>query len=114
MERDRSPSAAFPARVGRYDLIVPIASGGMATVYLGETLGPAGFRKTVAVKLVHQHLRDDSEFCRALLAEAALTVRIRHPNVVPVLDAGEDSSAVFLVMEYFEAASLDDLLREHA
>jgi serine/threonine-protein kinase len=83
----------------------------MATVYLASASGPRGFEQRVAVKLVHPHLRDDEHFAADLIEEAKLSVRIRHPNVVVTLDAGEDESGVFLVMEYVEGDSLGGLLR---
>ncbi len=101
----------FPERVGRYELLLPIASGGMGTVYLARTTGLGGFEKEVALKLTHSHLRDESGFATALVDEANLAGRIRHPNVVSVLDVGEDPHGVFLVMEYVEGETLAGLAR---
>lgn len=101
----------FPERVGRYPLIAPIASGGLATVYLGKLAGIAGFERNVAVKLLHPHLRAERELAEHLIAEAKLAARIQHPNVVPVLDVGEDSHGIYLVMEYVEAETLGALLK---
>ena len=60
---------------------------------------------------MHPHLRDDDGFQRDLIEEAKLAARIRHPNVVPVLDAGEDPVGVFLVMDYVEGDTLAGLVR---
>jgi hypothetical protein len=98
-----------PERVGRYEILLPIASGGTATVYLGRARGDFGFERHVAVKLVHHHMRTGEVF-RDLVEEAKLAVRVHHPNVVPVLDVGEDSPGVFLVMEYVEGDALSGLL----
>jgi len=95
-----------PERVGRYEVLLPIASGGMATVYLARSVGVAGFEREVALKLTHAHLRENREFASDLIEEAKLAVRIRHPNVVSVLDAGEDSHGLFLVMDYVEGDTL--------
>jgi eukaryotic-like serine/threonine-protein kinase len=103
--------APFPERVGRYELLLPIASGGMATVYLGRTSGLGGFEREVALKLTHAHLREDSVFAVSLMDEANLAGRIRHPNVVSVLDVGEDPHGVYLVMEYVEGETLAGLMR---
>ena len=43
-------------RLGRYEVLCPIASGGMATVYLGRVRGVGGFERLVAIKLMHPHL----------------------------------------------------------
>ena len=78
------PSLPFPERVGRYELLLPIASGGMATVYLARVTGLAGFEREVAVKLTHEHLREEPGFMTALIDEARFAGRIHHPNVVSV------------------------------
>ena len=49
--------ARAPERVGKYEILLPIASGGMATVYLARTRGHGGFEQDVALKLTHAHLR---------------------------------------------------------
>lgn len=100
----------MPQRIGRYQLLLPIATGGMATVYLARQSGPAGFQRDVALKLVHPHLRESGEWITDLIEEAKLAARIRHPNVVPILDVGDEAAGVFLAMEYIEGDSLAGLL----
>ena len=100
-----------PERIGRYEILLPIASGGMATVYLARTVGPGGFTTEVALKLTHAHLRENPEFSHDLLEEAKLVARIRHHNVVPVIDVGDDPRGIYLVMEYIEGDSLAGLFR---
>ncbi len=105
----------FPERRGRYELLLPIATGGMATVYLARAHGLAGFEREVALKLMHPHLRADAADAAVdLLEEAKLAAQIRHPNVVAVLDVGEDPQGVFLVMEYVEGETASTLLRAAA
>jgi serine/threonine-protein kinase len=100
-----------PERIGRYEILVRIASGGMATVYLARAHGAAGFERDVAIKLTHAHLRESTDFARELLEEAKLAVRIHHANVVQVLDVGDDPVGLFLVMEYVEGDTLSGLMR---
>ncbi|MBI5535210.1 MAG: serine/threonine protein kinase [Deltaproteobacteria bacterium] len=109
---DNAPS--HPKAVGRYEVLLPIASGGMAMVYLARSLGAGGFEREVALKLTHAHLRDNREFAMDLIEEAKLSVRIRHPNVVSVLDAGEDPNGLYLVMDYVEGDTLSSLWRKAA
>jgi tRNA A-37 threonylcarbamoyl transferase component Bud32 len=109
--RESAQGIGYPERVGRYELLLPIASGGMATVYLARTQGIAGFERQVALKLVHPHLQAEAEFSRGLIEEAKLSARIRHPNVVSVLDVGRDPAGVYMVMDYVEGSSLSGLLR---
>ncbi|MFO0572048.1 MAG: serine/threonine-protein kinase, partial [Polyangiaceae bacterium] len=101
---------AHPDRVGRYVLLLPIASGGMGTVFLARTRGIGGFERDVALKLSHSHLKSP-EFTVALLDEVILAAGIRHPNVVSVLDVGEDPYGLFVVMEYVEGDSLSGVAR---
>lgn len=95
----------------RYEIHAPIARGGMATVRLGRLRGVAGFSRVVAIKELHPHLASDPEFVAMLLDEARLASRIRHPNVVTVLDLISQDESVLLVMEYIHGVSLRRLLR---
>ncbi len=96
---------------GRYETIAPIASGGMATVYLGKAVGAGGFERRVAIKVMHPHIADDPEFEAMFLDEARLAARIHHPNVVATLDIQKTDEAMFLVMEYVEGCSLREILK---
>ena len=98
-------------RFGRYEVICEIASGGMATVFLGRVLGAAGFQRLVAVKCLHPHISRDEEFVGMFMDEARLAARIRHPNVVPTLDLENGPDGLFLVMEFIEGEGLLGLLR---
>src|SRR4051812_34294830 len=98
-------------RIGRYEAIRPLASGGMATVYLGRVLGARGFERQVAIKVMHPHIADDPEFVGMFLDEARMAATIRHPNVVPTLDVVEEDGRLFLVMEYIEGRPLQELCR---
>ena len=97
--------------VGRYALYNEIASGGMATVHFGRLLGPVGFSRTVAIKRLHPQYASDPEFVSMFLDEARLTARIRHPNVVPVIDVVALSGELLIVMEYVQGESLSRLVR---
>lgn len=96
--------------VGRYALHGVIASGGMANVHLGRLLGLAGFSRIVAIKRLHEHYARDPEFVSMLIDEARLAARIRHPNVVAMLDVVALEGELFLVMEYVHGESLSKLI----
>ena len=83
----------------------------MATVHLGRLLGPVGFGRTVAVKRLHAHYLKDEEFITMFMDEARIVARIRHPNVVPMVDVVQGDKGLFLVMEYIHGESLSRLLR---
>jgi hypothetical protein len=97
--------------VGRYAMYDAIATGGMATVHLGRLIGPVGFSRTVAIKRLHAQFAKDPDFAAMFLDEAKVASRIRHPNVVPVIDVVRDGGEILLVMEYVHGESLASLLR---
>jgi serine/threonine-protein kinase len=100
--------------VGRYILYDEIASGGMASVHLGRLVGPVGFSRTVAIKRLHPQLARDPEFSSKFLEEARLAARVRHPNVVSVIDVVAVADELFLVMEYVTGDSLSKLAKARA
>lgn len=94
----------------RYETIARIGTGGMATVSLGRARGALGFERLVALKRAHPHVRDDPELRESLRLEASLAGRLRHPNVVSVLDVHEADGEIELVLDYVEGATLAELL----
>ena len=103
---------SIPERVGRYEILLPIGTGGMATVYLARTLVVDELYREVALKLMHPHLRtEDGILTEQLVQEAKVAASIRHPNVVPVLEVADDVHGVYLVLEYIEGVTLSALIR---
>jgi serine/threonine-protein kinase len=100
-----------PRQIGRYSISHQIAAGGMATVHLARLAGPVGFSRVVAVKHLHPHLSGDPQFKAMLIDEARLAARVRHPNVVPILDVVVHDAELFLVMEYVQGEALGYLRR---
>src|SRR5688572_19783742 len=79
-----NPSAApsqAPPQLGRYQVLFELARGGIGTVYAARLLGAHGFDRVVAIKRLTTATGGDDEVA-AFLAEARLTARIRHANVV--------------------------------
>ena len=98
-------------RLGRYEVLVKLATGGMAVVYIGRAQGLAGFERLVALKVLHQNLAHEEEFVHMFLDEARLAARIRHPNVVPTIDISDTpETGYFIVMDYVEGDHLGALL----
>ncbi len=92
--------------LGRYELLLPIAQGGMATVWAARQKGSRGFQKTVAIKTMLPTLSDDPQFEQMFLDEAALAAKIHHPNVAEILDLGEQDEILYLVMEWVDGEAL--------
>ncbi len=99
------------AHAGRYELLVQTARGGMGALWAARLHLACGFERRFAVKTMLPKLAHDPILRRMWLDEARLTAGITHPNVVEVLDAGEDDGVLFIVMEWIEGTSLHALAR---
>lgn len=96
---------------GRYAIFdPPLARGGMATVHLGRLVGAGGFSRVVAIKRMRPEFAKDPSFVKMFLDEARVASRLRHPAIVPTLDAVLDGGELFLALEYVEGEALDRLL----
>ncbi len=96
-------------RLDPYEIIGEIASGGMATVFLGRLAGAGGFSRFVAIKQLHPHLAREEQFVQMFLDEARLAAGIHNPHVVPILEVGMSKAGYFLVMEFIEGDTLAGL-----
>jgi serine/threonine protein kinase len=103
---------APPTRAGAYELLLELASGGMATVHLARAVDGRDKSSLVALKRPHRHLATDKAFLSMLLDEARLASAIDHPNVVRVRELGFEAGEPFIVMDYVEGASLSELRKE--
>jgi serine/threonine-protein kinase len=90
---------------------MPIATGGMATVWAARLKGTRGFQKIVAIKTILPQLSEDPTFEQMFLDEASLASRIRHPNVAQILDLGEEAGVLFLVMDWVDGEPLSAVLK---
>jgi serine/threonine-protein kinase len=101
-----------PADVaGRYRIERRLGAGGMSTVFMAtDTV----LERSVAVKLLAEHLADDDAFVARFRREALAAARLQHPNIVQVFDSGQDAESRrhYIVMEYVDGPSCADLLRE--
>jgi serine/threonine-protein kinase len=107
MER---PGADLPPRVGRYEILARLDTGGMAEILLGRVTGPMGFERAVVIKRILPHLARDPSFVEMFLDEARIIAAIRHPNVVQVQDLASEGEDLFLVFEYLEGESASALI----
>jgi serine/threonine protein kinase len=95
---------------GKYRLLRAVGHGGMGTVFKAENVA---IGKVVALKLLHRNLTDDSVVIQRFQREARITVTIGHPNIVEVLDMGQEpTGAPFIVMEYVRGRNLKKVLRD--
>jgi serine/threonine protein kinase len=97
------------SRIGRFEVIAEIGTGGMASVYVARSTGSGGFKRLVAIKVMHAHLTSDESFVDMFLDEARVAATIHHPNVVPIIDVGFEDGLVFLIMDYIEGDSFSNV-----
>ncbi len=108
--KDLSPNGA-PLRLGRFELLMELSHGGMATLYLARMRGPQTFQKLVALKKIHDHLAKESEFVQMFLDEARIAAKIEHPNVASIYELGEADGSYYMAMEYVHGENLKDIIR---
>lgn len=95
---------------GRYELLLKMASGGMATLYLARITGPEKFEKLLCIKKIHDHLADDREFTEMFLDECRIAALIHHPNVATVFEMGRVDASYFMALEYVHGHDLREVL----
>jgi len=97
---------------GKYRLDRRLGAGGMAEVFVGSTQGAEGFSRKVAIKRVLPGFSENVAFAQLFVAEAQISARLVHPNIVSVLDFDRDAEGrLFLVMELIDGKDLDALIR---
>ena len=89
-------------RIGQFELLEPIGSGGMADVFLARR----DEGELVAVKCLHPSLARDPAMRDAFVGEAQLLARLRDPHIVRFLASGVDHGTLFLAMEYAPGRTL--------
>lgn len=95
-------------RLGPYELVRQIGAGGMGEVWVAHR---ARTRETVAIKRLPRRLAGDPNYRRILLEEARLSQRLRHPNIVHTIEAGDADGEVFIVMELIEGLDLSRVVK---
>jgi serine/threonine protein kinase len=93
---------------GRYELGDRLGSGGMSNVYQATD---RILERTVAVKVLAEHLSDDERFVARFRREALAVAKLIHPNLVQVYDTGIDEGRHYIVMEYVEGRSGAQILQ---
>jgi eukaryotic-like serine/threonine-protein kinase len=105
-----SLSPVEPTWFDEYLLVGRLGHGGMAEVSLGLKLGPAQFRKLVAIKRLHVHLEEDAELVRMFEYEASVAALLSHPSIPQAYKTGCVGGRHFIAMEYVEGQPLHRVL----
>jgi len=98
-------------RFGNYEILGPLASGGMARVFRARMIGAAGFEKIVALKMMLPGFAKDPGTTRMFIDEARLAATLSHANIVGILDFGEKEGEYYIALEFVSGANLRVLMR---
>jgi serine/threonine protein kinase len=93
-------------RFGKYDLLEPIATGGMAEVFKATLSGESGFERILAIKCILPHLSEDEEFVSMFVDEAKIAVQLSHSNIAQIFDLGVVEGRYFIALEYVHGRDL--------
>jgi serine/threonine protein kinase len=107
-----SHSSGAHERIGRYEVLRKIATGGMAELFLAKMVGMEGFEKVVAIKRILAHLAYDEEFINMFRDEARIVAKLSHPNIVQIYDLGKSDETYFIAMEYIPGRNLSSVAKK--
>jgi len=93
---------------GRYRIDSMLGRGGMSAVY--KATDP-NLKRTVAIKLIHEHLSTDPSFVQRFESEASAVASLRHPNIVQVFDFNNDNNVYYMVLEFIPGETLQERLK---
>jgi len=96
-----------PARLGPYEILGPLGTGGMGRVYRARD---TRLQRTVAIKVLLPEFAQDPHFRARFEQEAKAAGSLNHPNIVSIYDVGSDSGATYIVSELVEGTSLRELI----
>lgn len=99
----------IPKQIGPYEILGPLGKGGMGTVY--KAMQPS-LNRIVAIKVLPADFANDPERVARFHREAQTVAMLSHPNIVQIIDKGEDAGTLYFAMEYVEGTSLDVVLRQ--
>ncbi|MGA9522295.1 MAG: serine/threonine-protein kinase [Myxococcaceae bacterium] len=98
-------------KLGKYEILSRLSTGGMSEIFLAFQRGLAGFRKFVVLKQILPDIKGEEEFVRMFLDEAKITGAFTHPNIAYVYDLDIADGELFLAMEFVPGATLVEVAR---
>ncbi len=93
--------------VERYELEELVGTGGMSSVFRARD---RLLERSVALKILHEHYTDDADYVERFRREARAVAQLAHPNIVTVIDRGEQDGRQFIVFEYVDGENLKELV----
>ena len=115
-QTSRPPSLSKPesfigAQVGRYTVVRPLASGGMAELFIAKQEAMGGFEKQVVLKLLQPRYAENPRVVSMFLDEARLAAKLNHPSIVHLYDVAEDGGLKYIAMEYIHGETAADIVK---
>lgn len=101
----------LPERFGDYELVAPVARGGMAEVFLARRVDGAGKSPLCIKRILPEFLRDQ-EFATMFRDEANLAALLNHPNIIEVYDTGAVDERLYIAMEFVDGLTLRQLVEQ--
>jgi serine/threonine protein kinase len=108
---ERLAPGALPDEFGRYRILRTLAFGGMAQILLAEDVR---LHQPVVIKRILPHYAANPEFVQFFIHEGRLGQRLRHPNLVETLEAGQVGESCYIALEYLRGQPAIELLRQAA
>jgi serine/threonine protein kinase len=97
-------------KVGRYEVIRHLASGGMAELYIARQQAMGGFEKPVVLKLLQPRYAEKASVVTMFLDEARLAAKLNHPSIVHVYDVAEAGGMKYIAMEYIQGETVAEIV----
>ena len=110
----RAAAITTGTRLGRYEIVRYLATGGMAEIYLARAVGIGAFERHAVLKVIAGERRGNAQFVRMFLDEARLAAGLHHANIAQVYDVGEADGEFFYAMEYVHGDTARALLEDCA
>lgn len=106
-----SPDRYSGKKMGKYEVLCRLSTGGMSEIFLAFQRGMAGFQKLVVLKKILPDIRGEEEIVRMFLNEAKITAAFSHPNIAHIYDLDVAEDDLFLAMEFIPGSTLIDVAR---
>jgi eukaryotic-like serine/threonine-protein kinase len=106
-----APDVHTGRKLGKYEIVCRLSTGGMSEIFLAFQRGLAGFRKFVVLKQILPDIKGEEEFVRMFLDEAKITAAFNHPNIAQVYDLDVAEGELFLAMEFVPGATLVEVAK---
>ncbi|MBL8917964.1 MAG: protein kinase [Myxococcaceae bacterium] len=107
-----APSTALDRRrLGKFEVLCRLSTGGMSQIYLATQSGIGGFRKLVVLKTILPDIGGEEDFVRMFLEEARTTAAFAHPNIAQVFELDVDAGELFMAMEFVQGCTLVEMAK---